>query len=100
MSATLWVPGSAKPKPFRCLVCHDAEFENRAQYQRHVVKCVKRNGERFQRHAQQRDKNYFTGVADKERYAHLRNPAGRKTVVTVPAGIPKSNDHEKGNDDA
>lgn len=81
-----------------CLVCRDFESASRSDYTRHVTRCVKRNQERFQRHAHLRKSNYFTSVADTERYAHLRNPAGRKTLVTVPKSIPKNDNG--GNDDA
>lgn len=61
------------PLVLRCTMCTAAFDEDHAgDFMRHVRHCSERNEDRILAKVAQREGNYFTSPADKERYEHFR----------------------------
>lgn len=88
----LWLP--PKTIKYRCLVPGCGEGfgpDERRKWIQHTVACAGKT-DFYERQAEHRDSNYFTGIADTEQFEYLRKQAAgvhRVKPMTVPRTIPK-----------
>lgn len=76
MPLELWIPESATPEPrqvFQCTLCGlKLPREQRAQFRRHVMACLKKNGDKIEAEIAKRNANAFTSALDPEREKWIR----------------------------